>query len=182
VIIVISGPGGVGKGTAVARLVAADPRLRLSRSWTTRPPRPHESADHYVFAGRTDFEERIAAGGFLEWAEFQGHLYGTPVPDVAAQRAPDSDLVLEIDVQGAAQVRQRFPDALLLFIDAPSRDAQRRRLVGRGDDPDAVERRLAIADREAAAGHELGAHVVINDDLDDTVVELLRRIDGARPG
>ncbi len=179
-IVVISGPGGVGKGTAVARLVAADPRLRLSRSWTTRSPRPQESADHYVFTSRAEFEARIAVAGFLEWAEFQGELYGSPVPEAPDQGDDASDLVLEIDVQGAAQVQARFPEVLLLFIDAPSRETQRQRLVGRGDDPAAVERRLAIADREAAAGQVLGAQVVINDELDDTVAELLRRINAAR--
>jgi len=176
VIIVVSGPGGVGKGTIVDELVDRDPRLGLSRSWTTRQRRPSESDDAYVFTDTAAFEERIASGGFLEWTEFLGNYYGSPTPD------PDSDrdLVLEIEVDGAQQVKRLHPDALLLFVLPPSRAEQERRLRGRGDPGDKVLARLKKAEVEEPIGRELADHVVVNDDLDATVIEMLQLIDSAR--
>lgn len=176
-IIVVSGPGGVGKGTVVQRLVAQDPRLWLSRSWTTRARRPGEADDAYHYVDHDAFSARIAAGGFLEHAEFLGERYGTPTPDDLPE---DRDLVLEIDVQGAGQVLERVPDALVVLLVAPSREAQAERLRGRGDPEDAVQRRLAKGDEEVARGRELGAVEVVNDDLDRTVAELAAIIRAAR--
>jgi guanylate kinase len=175
-IIVVSGPGGVGKGTVVRQLIDRDDDLWLSRSWTTRAPRPGEAADAYVFVTRQQFEQHIADGGFLEHAEFLGDLYGTPVPE-----ARDGvDLLLEIDVQGAAQVAERYPDALLILLVAPSDEVQRQRLEARGDTPEQVTRRLAKAAEEVAAARALGARVVVNDQLDDAVAELAGIITAAR--
>ncbi|MEO7428281.1 MAG: guanylate kinase [Acidimicrobiales bacterium] len=175
-VIVISGPGGVGKGTLVAQLVARDPLLWLSRSWTTRAPRTGEAADAYTFVTTEQFEDRIAGDGFLEWAPFLDYLQGTPLPEPPEGR----DVVLEIDVQGAGQVLERHADAVLLFIDAPSRDEQRRRLEGRGDPPEKVDKRLAIAESEAAAAQRLGMRTIVNDDLERAIAEVASVIDAAR--
>ncbi len=179
-IIVVSGPGGVGKGTIVGEMVRRDPRLRLSRSWTTRARRPSESDDAYVFTDTASFEQRIAAGGFLEWTEFLGNYYGSPVPDPRTLRDGDGDLVLEIEVDGAQQVKRLHPDALLLFVLPPSREEQERRLRGRGDPDAKVHARLKKAEVEEPVGRDLADHVVVNDDLDATVDEMLAIIDHAR--
>ena len=175
-IIVVSGPGGVGKGTIVQALVARDPNLWLSRSWTTRERRPSESDDAYVFTDTATFERREREGGFLEWTEFLGHYYGSPTPEPAAQE----DLVLEIEVDGAQQVKQLHPDALLIFVLPPSREEQERRLRGRGDPNDKVMARLKKAEIEEPIGRDLADHVVVNDDLHTTIDEMLSIINAAR--
>ena len=175
-IIVVSGPGGVGKGTIVDALVGRDPRLWLSRSWTTRDRRPSEADDAYVFTDTATFEKRIAEGGFLEWTEFLGNYYGSPTP------SPDSDqdVVLEIEVDGAQQVKRLHPDALLLFVVPPTREEQERRLRGRGDPGDKVLARLKKAEIEEPVGRRLADHIVVNDDLDATIDEMLEIIEAAR--
>lgn len=179
-IVVLSGPGGVGKGTVVRQLLEQEPRLRLSRSWTTRPQRPGEPADAYTFVDRPTFEAHLVGGGFLEHDEFLGNLYGTPVPDTLDD--PEHDLLLEINVQGAEQVRHHRPDALVVLLVAPSREVQEARLRVRGDDDEHIARRLALADAEEAKGRALADAVVVNDDLGRAVAEVAGRIASRRPG
>jgi guanylate kinase len=128
IIVIVSGPGGAGKGTIVETLVQRDPALWLSRSWTTRAQREGESDDAYVFVDKASFQERIDTGGFLEWTEFLGNFYGSPAPSVGQ----GVDIVLEIELHGAQQVKERHPEAILVFVQPPSREEQRRRLqIGR---------------------------------------------------
>lgn len=175
-IIVVSGPGGVGKGTIVAELVRRDPGLLLSRSWTTRERRSGEADDAYVFTDPARFEHLIQADGLLEWTEFLGNYYGTPRPDPADPR----DLVLEIEVDGAKQVKKVHPDAILIFVLPPSREEQERRLRGRGDPGDKVHARLRKAEEEEPIGRALADHIVVNDDLETTIAEMLEIIATAR--
>ncbi|GAC1314310.1 MAG: hypothetical protein NVSMB16_11030 [Acidimicrobiales bacterium] len=151
------------------RLVAEDASLWLSRSWTTRERRPGEAHDAYHFVDRATFEAAIAAGTFLEWAEVvPGQLSGTPLP-VAP---PGHDLVLEINLDGARQVRDLRPDALIVLIVAPSIEEQVERMRMRGDAPDQIARRVELGQREERIGRGLAHHVVVNDDLDRAVCEV----------
>lgn len=175
-IIIVSGPGGVGKGTIVDALVKRDPSLLLSRSWTTRQRRPGEREDAYVYVTRNEFEAHRDRDGFLEWTEFLGNYYGSPVPDASSGR----DIVLEIEVDGAQQVKAVHPEATLIFVLPPSRDEQRRRLIGRGDPDDKVQQRLRKAEEEEPIGRALADEVVVNDDLDQTVGEMMDIITARR--
>ncbi|WP_394942546.1 guanylate kinase [uncultured Ilumatobacter sp.] len=179
-IVVVSGPGGVGKGTIVDAAVKRDAGLWLSRSWTTRDQRPGEADDAYVFVTSTEFEAQIGAGGFLEWTEFLGNYYGTPVPDELAADVSGRDIVLEIEVDGAQQVKRLHPDVMLIFVLPPSREEQERRLRGRGDVDHKVLARLKKAEHEEPIGRDLADYVVVNDDLEKTIVEILGIIDAAR--
>lgn len=175
-ILIVSGPGGAGKGTLVDALVSRDSQLWLSRSWTTREQREGEPDDAYVFVTREAFEEHISRGGFLEWTEFLGNLYGSPIP------SPDDghDIVLEIELHGATQVKERHPEAVLIFVRPPSREEQQRRLQGRGDPDHHVQTRLQKAEDEEREGAALADIVVVNDDLDRAVAELAEAIRAAR--
>lgn len=175
-IFIVSGPGGVGKGTIVKVLVERDPVLWLSRSWTTREQRPGEADDAYVFTSRDAFEHRIGIGGFLEWTDFLGNYYGTPTPEPQVGR----DVVLEIEVDGARQVKALHPEAVLIFVLPPTRDEQQRRLRGRGDDEHKIHERLQKALDEEPIGMALANHVVVNDDLERTVTEMMQIIDHHR--
>ncbi|MCY3967928.1 MAG: guanylate kinase [bacterium] len=174
----MSGPGGVGKGTIAAALVAADPCLWLSRSWTTRKRRPGEPAEAYVFVSEAEFRSKIAEDGFVEWAEIASNLYGTPQPEAPAGK----DVLLEIDVQGAAQVRKNHPEALCIFVEAPSDEEHEARLRGRGDPENHIAQRLALAHSERIGATELGAIRVVNDTLADTVSEIAKILQRSRTG
>lgn len=175
---VICGAGGAGKGSIVSALMPRDEHLWLSRSWTTRPQRVGEPDSAYEFVSRERFEDHIAAGGFLEWAQFFEHLYGTPIPD-----APEGqDVVLEIDVQGAIQVREVDPEAVVVLVLPPSRAEQRRRMQHRGDDDVHVAKRLAKSDAEEEVGRTLADLIIVNDDLDRAVAEVEELIAQRRSG
>jgi guanylate kinase len=177
-VLVVTGPSGVGKGTLIRTLRERFPGLELSVSATTRAPRPgEEDGVHYHFLSAPEFEQKLEAGEFLEHAEYAGNRYGTLRSEI--DRARDSGaraLVLEIEVQGARQVRDALPAAVQVFIAPPSDEALRTRLVGRGaDDPEQIERRLTVASDELAARDEF-EHVIVNDRLDDAVEELVRLV------
>jgi guanylate kinase len=154
----------------VDELVRRDPTLVLSRSWTTRPRRPGEPADAYHFVDREAFQALVARDGFLEWNRFDANdqLYGTPAPEVV----PGLDVVLEIDLNGARQVKAKIPDAVAILVVPPSEEELRRRLRHRGDDEAHVARRLALAGHEVGEGRALADHVVVNDDLSRAVEEV----------
>jgi guanylate kinase len=175
-ILILIGPGGAGKGTLARHLVEADDRLWLSRSWTTRPRRPGEAEDAYEFVDRERFVSRVGADGFLEWAEFLGNLYGTPVPE-----PPEGhDILLEIDLQGALQVLDRVPGAVVALVVPPSEAHQIERLQHRGDTEAHVAARVERGRAEIAAGRKVAHHVVVNEDLEASTKELLSILGGLR--
>jgi len=170
---VLAGPSAVGKGTVIRALLAQEPRLWFSVSANTRARRPGErDGVDYLFISREEFEALRDAGGFLEWFDVYGDLKGTPRAPVLEHLAAGEDVLLEIDVQGALKIRDEFPDALLVFLKAPSREEQRRRIAARGDaDPVDVERRLDAAAREEALADRFDA-VVVNAEVDAAVAEV----------
>ena len=176
VALVISAPSGAGKSTLTKRLTAAFPALSFSVSCTTRPPREGEKDGRdYHFLDRDTFIARRDAGGFAEWAQVHGNFYGTPRDEVVDNLNQGRDTIFEIDVQGAAQLRQSLPGACLVFILPPSRAELRRRLEGRGTDaPEVIERRLANALGEMDQAH-LFDYWIVNDDLDQAF-DLLRSV------
>ena len=179
-VFVITGPSGVGKGTLIRGLVERVPGLELSVSATTRPPRPGERdgvAYHFLTPG--EFEAHVAAGDFVEHATYSGNRYGTLRSELERRLQSGGGVVLEIEVQGARQVRAAMPEAVAVFIAPPSREALRARLVGRGtDSSEQVDARLATAERELEAQPEF-AHVVVNDRLEEAIEELIGVVQAA---
>jgi guanylate kinase len=168
-VFIISAPSGSGKTTLVSRLLASLPGLMFSVSYTTRKPRGDEvDGRSYRFVSRQDFEAMIARGEFLEWAEVFGNYYGTHRGILEEAQAQGKDLVLDIDVQGARQLRSRIPEAVSVFILAPSRQILEQRLRARGEDrEDVIERRLRDA-AEEIRNYSRYDYVLINRDLDDS--------------
>ena len=172
-VFVITGPSGVGKGTLIRGLMERLGKLELSVSATTRAPRPGEQDGvDYHFLSREEFDRRVAEQDFVEHADYAGRSYGTLRSELEERVRAGVPVVLEIEVQGARQVRAAMPEAVQVFIAPPSLAALRTRLIGRGtDDPQEVERRLQVAEQELAAQPEF-AHVVVNDRLDEALERL----------
>jgi guanylate kinase len=171
---IVSAPSGAGKSSLVKALLEKDPAIRLSISYTTRAPRPGEvDGVHYHFVGREDFQARLERGEFLESAEVYGNYYGTSQPWIEAEMAAGRDILLEIDWQGAAQVRRLMPRAKSIFILPPSIAELRRRLEGRGtDSAEVIAKRMAAAAEDVSHALEFD-YLVVNEDFDAAVADLL---------
>jgi guanylate kinase len=180
---VITGPSGVGKGTLIGRLLERVPELELSVSATTRPPRPGErDGVDYHFMSPEEFDRLAAEGQLLEHATYSGHRYGTPRSEVEPRLESGRSVVLEIEVQGARQVRQAMPEAVQVFVAPPSPGALRERLERRATDrPAEIERRLEVAEQELRARSEFG-HVIVNGHLERATEELVALVRAIVPG
>ena len=176
---VITGPSGVGKGTLIKEVFERVPGLELSVSATTRSPREGEQEGlEYHFLDEEDFSKRLEKGEFMEHASYSGHRYGTLLSEVEPRLERGAGVVLEIELQGSRQVRERLPDAVLVFVAPPTPDVLRERLERRGTDTaEQIDRRLEVARRELDAQPEF-AHVVVNDEIHraaDELAQLMRR-------
>jgi guanylate kinase len=176
-VFVITGPSGVGKGTLIERLLERVPELEASVSATTRKPRTGEvDGREYHFLNAAEFEHRIKSGDFLESATYSGNRYGTLRQEVEGRLAEGDSVVLEIELQGARQVREAMPEAVQIFIAPPDPNVLRERLEGRGtDSAEAIEQRLRTADTELAARDEF-PHVIVNDELQKAADDLERLV------
>jgi guanylate kinase len=181
VLYIVAAPSGAGKTSLVKALLQKDTAIRLSVSYTTRAPRPGEvDGVDYHFVGVDDFKAMAACGEFLESAEVYGNYYGTSQAWIAGEIAAGHDILLEIDWQGAAQVKKRFPDAVTVFILPPSLEALRKRLSNRGqDNAEVIEKRMAAArdDISHAAGFE---YIIVNDDFDQALLDFLAVVRASR--
>jgi guanylate kinase len=189
-LIVVSGPSGAGKSTLIKASLQALPELAYSVSATTRAPRPGEvEGRDYIFISREEFERWIEEGRFLEWAEYSGNLYGTPEQKVEEFLDEGKSVILELELQGARQVQTKRPDAVMVFVRAPSLEETRRRLTGRATETEeALESRLATAVGEVAAADEFD-YEVVNEDRERACKDMIEKMesivrggrDAARP-
>ena len=173
-LIVFTGASGVGKGTIMKKLLAANPNIRLSVSATTRAPREGEqNGREYYFVTRREFDDLIANGGFLEYAEYVGNCYGTPSEPVFRMLDEGLDVILEIELKGFFQIKEAYPECLSIFVAPPSFEELQARLEGRGTEtPEVIAERLKTA-REELAHHHLFDYVVVNDDAERAANEVL---------
>jgi guanylate kinase len=180
-LIVISAPSGTGKSTLINRAVEELPNIWHSVSATTRKPRDYETEGvHYFFLDSSAFQDTIKNDGFLEWAQVHGEYYGTPCEGVDRHLKAGEDVIMDLDVQGALQVKQRRPETHLIFIMPPSLEAIRERLIARESDPeDVINMRLSIAEEEIAHKHRYD-HVIVNDVLENAFQELMAIIQNIR--
>jgi guanylate kinase len=180
-LLIVSAPSGAGKTTLVRALLKADPTMRLSISYTTRPPRPAEvNGKDYHFVSKDEFAEMTNRGEFLESAEVYGNYYGTSETWIEREIGAGRDILLEIDWQGAAQVRRRFPEALSIFVLPPSLQALRNRLLNRAqDNADVIEKRLAAAAEDVSHGVEFD-YIIVNDNFDEALLDLTALVRAAR--
>ena len=175
-VFIISAPSGSGKSTLVSRILAKDSLLRFSVSYTTRAPRGHEKpGESYIYISREEFETRLADNEFLEYAEVFGHYYGTHMSALEIAENKSVDLVLDIDVQGAAQLKKRIPDAVTIFVLAPSREILEQRLRARSQDSDEVIRRRLHDAAGEIRNYGQYDYVLVNEDL-EPAVETLKSI------
>jgi guanylate kinase len=180
-LLIVSAPSGAGKTTLVRALLKADPTIRLSISYTTRQPRPVEvNGKDYHFVSKDEFADMTNRGEFLESAEVYGNYYGTSETWIEREISAGRDILLEIDWQGAAQVRRRFPEALSIFVLPPSLQALRNRLMNRAlDNADVIEKRLAAAAEDVSHGVEFD-YIIVNDNFDEALLDLTALVRAAR--
>ncbi len=180
ILVVVSGFSGAGKGTLMKQLVKTYDAYALSVSMTTRAPRPGETeGKDYFFISKEEFEKKIADGALVEYAQYCGNYYGTPKEYVEKQLEHGKDVILEIEIQGALKIKERFPSALLLFVTPPSMKELKRRLCGRGTETEEIIRARLSRAGEEAEGIEAYDYLVINDDLETCVKQMHALIQGA---